>query len=182
MKLNRIILSIFLGSLIAVNAFTQECPGPKFGIGHDGEKNICNRLKAANDTDFLIITISLTFIYGKENDPQYRADLKTWSDSLFTNYDLRYWANPQIRLIPPNDSNVSWAYNGILATKKTILEMVKESYVMGIDTYTIPETGIAEGIPGKSNPGIKTKIYYDLSGRQMNGTRKTSSFKPEVSR
>lgn len=118
----------------SIQSTDSSCASTKFSPG-----NMCGTLSTLTDTSRLFVNILFyPPIPDSANTPAYLAKVKVWSESLFTEYDLRTFQDPLTRLPVPPDSEMHWSYGLIMTTKATVLALVNESYIHRLEVQTSP--------------------------------------------
>jgi hypothetical protein len=166
LKLLGSILTITLNLFASVYCQSLTCPDPKKII----HEPYCSQILGLDDT--VVLTVQIYLPIKPDHDPQkqdttYWNSLARWSYLLFTTYDLRDYYTPSKRLPPPADSAVSWVYNLVKATKKTVVEMREAPYLTSIGHDSPQGNGIGRQPLGRSRPAELGIFIYDLNGRTI---------------
>jgi hypothetical protein len=166
MKLLGSIFALTLNLFASAYCQSLTCPDPKKII----HEPYCSQILGLDDT--VVLTVQIYLPIKPDHDPQkqdtaYWNGLARWSYLLFTTYDLRDYYIPSKRLPPPADSAVSWVYNLVKATKKTVVEMREAPYLTSIGHDSPQGNGILRKTPERfklNEPGI---LFYNLNGRAI---------------
>jgi hypothetical protein len=167
LKLSMIGCLCALGAAFAISM--PDC-NPKFT-----GTNVCDSLRLKNDADFMLFYISMKRPPpDSEENPEKRAQLKIWTQEMFTKYEL--WSMPfpdpvSKRLAVPSDSDQGWIYGQISMTKKTALELVDENYVLWLQITRIPTVGIGRISEKTAKTNPKRNVGRDFERRSLNGKR-----------
>ena len=131
--------------------------------------NICDSLMVKSDTDYMVFSIAVISrpTGGAKPTAEDMAKLRKWTDTLFTEYDLRavtYNLRPDTaqKLPAPPDSGLGWDYLVSMA-KAEAMRLLERSFILRLG-YNPPQAPLSRKSSPRNLPPVSL-TPYDLLGR-----------------